>query len=102
MFDNLLGDFEGHQKKVLEQLKNMVVEVRHQGVFISGDGNRNVKGIEIDQDLMTNDKEMLEDILIAAFNKFVEKADEEGGKASESMMKDMLPPGFEDIFNSKD
>jgi hypothetical protein len=100
MFDNLLGDLDGHQEKILEKLKAVNIEVKLEGIIVAGDANKTIKSIQVEETLL-KDKEMLEDLLIAACNKYIAKADEDCARITEEMMKEMLPPGFEDLFNGK-
>ena len=64
-------------------------------VKITMNGQHQVKRVEVDPSLLGDDKEMLEDLLAAAFNDAREKADrasnEEMGKMTSGQP---LPPGF--------
>ena len=70
-------------------------------VKIRASAKGRIKGISIDDSLMVlSDKQMLEDLLAAAFNDAREKADqvsnEEMGKMTEGLP---LPPGFKMPFS---
>lgn len=74
----MLGKLQEAQKKVeatKERLKTVYVEHKSNDglVRITLSANREIKSIEIDDQLMT-DKEMLEDYLILNLNKAIEKA----------------------------
>ena len=62
--------------------------------IVSGDGV--AKKFEIDPSLLIEDeKEILEDLLVAAFNNAKKKADEEGANSLKNATGGMpLPPGF--------
>jgi nucleoid-associated protein EbfC len=54
-----------------------------------------VKRVTIDPSLLADDKDMLEDLVAAAFNDAVQKAEETSQKKMGSMMAGMpLPPGM--------
>ena len=61
---------------------------------ITGDGN--AKKVVIDPSLMEKDeKEILEDLIVAAFNNAKKKADEESSSSMKSVAGNIpLPPGF--------
>jgi len=53
-------------------------------------GNKKVISVEI-SDEIANDKEAIEDLVIVAINKAIEKADKLAEKETGSMAKEMLP-----------
>lgn len=83
--------------KVQKELENKVVTEESGGgmVKVTVTGAQSVVKLEIDPEVINkDDKEMLEDLIIAAVNKALESskkmAEEEMGKIT----KGMLPPGF--------
>ncbi|MBL0026736.1 MAG: YbaB/EbfC family nucleoid-associated protein [Saprospiraceae bacterium] len=55
--------------------------------------------MNISQELLSGgDSEMLEDLLIAVFNRFIEEATKVEASEAENIMKDMLPPDFSNMF----
>ena len=85
-------------QKIQEDLANSTYEGEAGGamvkVTVSGDGN--AKKIEIDESLLVKEeKEILEDLLVAAFNNAKKKADDESSDSMKSVTGGMpLPPGF--------
>lgn len=81
----MFGDMEGMMAKLKEaQAKIEETKIRLNSIMVDGDagngmvvatvtGNREIKNIAIDNELM-DDKEALEDYLILALNKAIEKA----------------------------
>lgn len=81
----MFGDMEGMMAKLKEaQAKIEETKIRLNSIMVDGDagngmvvvtvtGNREIKNIAIDDELM-DDKEALEDYLILALNKAIEKA----------------------------
>ncbi|MBT8384428.1 MAG: YbaB/EbfC family nucleoid-associated protein [Bacteroidia bacterium] len=104
MFGDLSGMMEKlkeAQKKVEEtkaRLNTVLVDGESNGVKVSVTANREIKNISIDDNLL-NDKEELEDYLIIALNKAIEKAnainDAEMAAAAKNGMPDI--PGL-DMF----
>ena len=63
------------------------------------DGHKNCKKVKLDPSLMSEDKEVVEDLIAAAFNDACRKVD----SAKESSMGDLtaglkLPPGMDSFF----
>jgi DNA-binding YbaB/EbfC family protein len=62
-------------------------------------GNHNVRRISIDDSLMSDDKEMLEDLIAAAINDAVRRVEETSKERMASVTGGMqLPPGFKMPF----
>ena len=68
-------------------------------VKITINGAHNCRRVEIDPSLMEDDKEMLEDLIAAAYNDAVRRADDLQKEKMESITDGMpLPPGFKMPF----
>ncbi len=68
-------------------------------VKITMTGRHDVKRVEIDDSLMTEDKEMLEDLMAAAVNDAVRKVEENSKDKMGDLTSGMaLPPGFKMPF----
>lgn len=66
-------------------------------ITLSGEGN--MKGLKIDPSLLSEDAEILEDLVVAAFQDAKVKLDEERSKTMQSAFGDMqLPPGMKMPF----
>jgi len=106
----MFGDMEGMMAKLKEaQAKIEETKIRLSTVMVDGDagngmvvvtvtGNREVKNIAIDNELL-GDKEALEDYLILALNKAIEKANQVNETEMAAAAKGGLPdiPGM-DMF----
>tara|TARA_B100001109_G_scaffold47152_1_gene38012 strand:+ start:1555 stop:1878 length:324 start_codon:yes stop_codon:yes gene_type:complete len=84
-------------QKAQEELQNIIVHGESGGgmVKISITCKNEIKKIDIDDSLFSEERDMLEDLLIAAFNDAIRKAD----KKTQESMSDMtsglnLPPGM--------
>ena len=86
--------------KVQEELKSMEVEGSAGGgmVKIIVNGKKDILSVSINQEILTEDKEMIEDVVLAAIKKAMENADkmaeEKMKSATGGMMPDMNIPGF--------
>ena len=68
-------------------------------VKISITGSHNVRRVSIDPSLMEDDQEMLEDLIAAAFNDAVRRAEEQNKAKMADITGGMqLPPGFKMPF----
>ncbi|MDH5413140.1 MAG: YbaB/EbfC family nucleoid-associated protein, partial [Flavobacteriaceae bacterium] len=102
MFGDLSGIMEKlkeAQKKVEQtksRLNTVLVEGESNGVKVTVTANREIKNISIDDNLL-NDKEELEDYLIIALNKAIEKANAINEAEMAAAAKNGLPdiPGLD-------
>ncbi len=91
-----LNEMQSKVKEAQEKLGEVTVEADAGGgmVNVKANGKREVLSIEIDKDMVDpNDKEMLEDLVVAAVNKALEKAEEAGKQKMQDVYKDMMPGG---------
>jgi nucleoid-associated protein EbfC len=99
MFGDLMGNMEQQQAEMAKKLQAIPVECKVEGVTITGNAARQVTNVILDPTLLeTDDKEMIEDILITAINRFIEVSSKVEGEETQKMMQDLLPPGFGDLF----
>jgi DNA-binding YbaB/EbfC family protein len=87
-------------QKMQEKLQAEVALIRVEGtagggmVSVKMDGHKNVLGVKIDPEV-AGDVEMLQDLVVAAFNDAAKKVDEESQKKMGGMLGGMgLPPGL--------
>ena len=87
-------------QKMQEKLQAEVAQIRVDGtagggmVSVKMDGHKNVLGVKIDPEV-AGDVEMLQDLVVAAFNDAAKKVDEESQKKMGGMLGGMgLPPGL--------
>ena len=86
-----------NMKQAQDELAKMEVRGESGGglVKITMTGRHEIRGIQIDQSLYGDDKDMLEDLIVAAMNDAVRKvADASKGKMSGLASGFNLPPGF--------
>jgi DNA-binding YbaB/EbfC family protein len=84
------------QQKMQEEIALIRVEASAGGgmVTVKMDGHKNVMGVKIDSEV-AGDVEMLQDLVMAAFNEAAKKVDEEAqGKAAGMLGGLGLPPGM--------
>ncbi|MEX0661429.1 MAG: YbaB/EbfC family nucleoid-associated protein [Balneolaceae bacterium] len=97
---DMFGKIQNMQAKVKEvqdQLGEVVVEAEAGGgmVKVKANGNRELIGIELDRDVIDpEDKEMLEDLIVAGVNKALEKAEEASKEKMQEAYKGMMPGGM--------
>ena len=84
------------QKRMQEEVAQIRVEATAGGgmVTVKMDGHKNVLGVKIDAEV-AGDVEMLQDMMMAAFNEAAKKVDEETQSKVGGMLGGMgLPPGL--------
>ena len=87
-------------QKMQEEMQKRVAEIRVEAstgggmVTVKMDGNKHAFGVEIEQDAM-EDREMLQDMILGAFNEATKRVDEETQSKMGGMLSGMgLPPGL--------
>ncbi len=100
----MMGKLKDTQQKIeqtKQRLHTIIIEEQSpEGkVKVSITANRTIKGVVIDHSLMT-DKEQLEDHLILAFNKAIEKASQIHESELAAVAKEGMPniPGMDTLF----
>ncbi len=97
MFGDLLGNMEEKQKAMKEKLSTMMVvgEAGEGAVKVTSNANREITNISINKDAIDlEDMEQLEDLVLIAVNRALEKAAEKEAIEGQNLMKDMMPPGL--------
>jgi len=100
---NILKQAQQMQEK-MAKIQDGLADIQVEGsvgggmVTVTANGKQEITGIKIDKEVVNpEDVEMLEDLVVAAVNQALEKAQElasqEMGKAAGGMMGNM-PPGF--------
>ena len=103
-----LGDMMKQAQQMQEQMQKAQEEAAHKKVLgesgaglvqVEMNGRHDVSRVNIDSSLMSEDKEILEDLLAAAVNDAVRKVEAN----TQSMMSDLtsgmkMPPGFKMPF----
>ncbi len=87
-------------QQMQERMQAEVAAIRVEGsagggmVSVTMDGNKNVLGVKIDQEV-AGDVEMLQDLVVAACGDAVKKVDEQSQKKMSGLLGGMgLPPGL--------
>lgn len=104
MFGNLLGNMEGKQAEMKARLAEEIleVEVGDGAILIKATANREIVDIQINREKIdVNEPEQLEDLMVIAINQALEIAAEREAAEAQSMIKDMIPPGFGGLFGMK-
>jgi DNA-binding YbaB/EbfC family protein len=94
-------DMQSNMQKMQEDLANTEVKGEAGAGLVSVvmTGRHDVKRVNIDDSLMSEDKEMLEDLLAAAVNDAVRKIENQNRDQMSKMTAGMgLPPGFKMPF----
>lgn len=93
---NMMKQAQQMQAKMQEQVAQIRVEAGAGGgmVTVKMDGHKNVLGVKIDPEV-AGDVEMLQDMMMAAFNEAAKKVDDETQAKMGGMLGGMgLPPGL--------
>jgi DNA-binding YbaB/EbfC family protein len=87
---------QANLKKAQEEIAAMEVTGESGGgmVKVTMNGKHEVKRVQIEPQVASEDREMLEDLVAAAINDAVNKVD----AASQTRMATVLPPGFKMPF----
>jgi DNA-binding YbaB/EbfC family protein len=93
---NMMKQAQMMQQRLQEEIAAIRVEASAGGgmVSVSMDGHKNCTGVKIDPEA-AGDAEMLQDMVMAAFNEAARKVDEEAQKKTAGMLGGLgLPPGL--------
>ena len=88
---------QANMKKAQEEIANMEVIGEAGGgmVKVTMTGKHEVKRVQIDPSLLGDDREMLEDLLVAAFNDAAHRVESTVAEKMSGMTAGLgLPPGF--------
>ena len=105
---NNMGDMMKKAQKMQEEMQKAQEEVAKAEVTgeagaglvkVTMNGRHDVRKVDIDSSLMTEEKDILEDLLAAAVNDAVRRVEENQKEKMSGMMSGMgLPPGFKMPF----
>ena len=88
---------QAEMEKVQRELANKTVTEESGGGMVkaTANGQKELVSIEIDSEIINSgDKEMLEDLVVAAVNKSLESAGKMAEQEMASVTKGMIPPGL--------
>jgi len=98
---DMFGKIQEMQSKMQEnqaKLAEVIVEAEAGGgmVKVTANGLRQILSIKFDEDVINpDDKEMLEDLVVAGVNKALEQADETAKVQMQDAYKGMIPGGMD-------
>ncbi|MFZ2899564.1 MAG: YbaB/EbfC family nucleoid-associated protein [Saprospiraceae bacterium] len=101
MFGDMFGNMEEKQQEMRKRLAEITVEgtAGDGAVVARANGNREIVNISIRQDAIDPaDLEQLEDLIVVAVNRALEEALATEARETENLLKDMMPPGFGNLF----
>ncbi|WCL81225.1 YbaB/EbfC family nucleoid-associated protein [Saprospira sp. CCB-QB6] len=95
----MFGNIQEQQEKMRQRLTQIEVSAQAGGgaIQIRANAARQILDIKIDPELSLDDHEELEDLLLTAMNRVLAAAAEKEAAETESMLKDILPPGMGDL-----
>lgn len=91
-----IQEMQSKMQEAQEGLKDVIVEAEAGGgmVKVKANGSKQIVSIKMDKDVVDpEDKEMLEDLIVAGVNKALEKAEEASKEKMQEMYKGMIPGG---------
>ncbi len=104
MFKGGMGNIMKQAQAMQEKMQKVQAEIANMEVTgeagaglvkITMTGNHNVRRVNIDESLMSDDKEMLEDLIAAALNDAVRRVEENNKEQMAKVTGGMqLPPGM--------
>jgi DNA-binding YbaB/EbfC family protein len=108
MIGGNIGDMMKQAQKMQEQLQKQQEEIANAEVTgesgagmvkVLMNGRHDVKKVEIEDELLSEEKEILEDLLAAAVNDAVRKIEEKNKSTMSGLAEGMgMPPGFKMPF----
>jgi len=99
MFGDLMGDLSRKEEEMKERLKTIKVTETIDGITLEANANRELQNVSIVDETIMEDKERLEDTIVVAFNRLNNKITETEVLESQKLMAELMPEGFEDLFN---
>jgi len=89
-------ELQSKMKEAQEELEKITVEAEAGGgmVKVTANGKRNILSIKLDEDVVDpDDKEMIEDLVVAGVNKALEKAQQAAQDKMQDAYKGIIPGG---------
>lgn len=104
MFGDLFGKLQEMQKNMQEvkdrlELVSVMGDSADGKVKVIASGNRRIKQITVNSDLLASDPEELEDQLVIAVNRALEKAENTYQTEMKTATGDLLPPHLMQMMN---
>ena len=92
-----IQQMQADMAKIQAELENKTVKEESGGgmVQVTANGKKEIVSITIDEEIIkSGDKEMVEDLVVAAVNKALQAAGKMAEEELSSVTKGILPPGF--------
>lgn len=102
MFGDLFGNVQQQQEEMRRKLAEMTVEAEagDGAVKVRASANREVLDITIDKTKLDwEDLEQVQDLVVAAVNRALEKAQVKEQAETQKMISQMMPPGLGGLGN---
>lgn len=102
MFGDMFGQMEEQQKEMRKQLAAIEVEAESGdgAVKVVANANREIINISINKEgLDWDDQEQVEDLVMVAVNRVLEKAAEREAEETQKLIQNMMPPGMGGLSN---
>ena len=95
MFQDAIKKMQAQVEESKKRLETVIVEGKAEGVVVEMTGNRKVRDIKIDDELM-DDKDSLQDLLLVATNRALEEAEKVYEAEMASSAQNIMPnfPGM--------
>jgi len=103
MFDHLLGNLQNSQEEIKKKLETIIVEnsIQEGAIIVKMNGAKEIQDLIIDKEkLDLTDSEQVQDLLIEVINQAIVKATEKEQEISQGFIKNIMPPGMENLFGS--
>lgn len=101
MFGDLFGNMQQQQEAMKIKLAEIIVEAESGdgAVKVKSNANREILDIAIDKSKLDwEDTEQLQDLLLTAVNRALEKALVKEQAETQKMISDLMPPGLGGLF----
>jgi len=88
---------QAEMEKIQSELENKTITQESGGGMVkaTANGKKGIVSIEIDNEIIeSGDKEMIEDLVVAAINKALEAAGKMAEEEMANVTKGMIPPGM--------
>ncbi|MCP4121476.1 MAG: YbaB/EbfC family nucleoid-associated protein [Bacteroidetes bacterium] len=99
MLDDLMNQMKNMVAASKEKMDSMRIESEKGGIRVACNGSHKILDLHIPERLLNAEgKEELEDLLMAALNEALSKADEQSGSAMKGMTDGIIPGGLDGLF----
>ncbi len=101
MFGDLLGNMQQQQEAMKAKLAEIIVQAESGdgAINVKANANREILDIAIDKSKLDwEDTEQVQDLLVTAVNRVLEKAQVKEQAEAQKMISDLMPPGLGGMF----